>query len=169
MSDTRENLDARQPSAVEVARLEERVTALTRSVQDRFEANEKQTALAMSAAEKAVTKAETASEKRFEGVNEFRAVLTDQAKTLITRTEVDILIKGLNDRVDTSVKSAIDKIEGPNGIVRQMNNLALQVNELTSRMTGKEEGSHQSTNMQVWLIGLTVAVLGLLAALFIKH
>jgi hypothetical protein len=42
---------------------------------------------ALLAAEKAVTKAETASDKRFEGVNEFRQALSDQTNTLVPRTE----------------------------------------------------------------------------------
>jgi hypothetical protein len=42
---------------------------------------------ALEAAEKAVTKAEAASERRFEGVNEFRAALSDQTQTFIPRSE----------------------------------------------------------------------------------
>jgi hypothetical protein len=153
---TGENKDARQPSAVEVARLDERLTALSRSVGDRFEANEKQTALAMSAAEKAVTKAEAASEKRFEGVNEFRGALTDYQKNLITRSEVETQIKAINDRIE-------DKIDGPNGLGPRMSELSRQVSTLSSRLTGKEEGSHEKatthdTSFQQWIAVIAVLV-----------
>ena len=44
---------------------------------------------ALQAAKEAVIKAETAADKRFESVNEFRAALSDQAKTQVTRIEWD--------------------------------------------------------------------------------
>ena len=46
---------------------------------ERFDAQEKAMARALMAAEPAVLKAEAASEKRFESVNEFRGVLTAQS------------------------------------------------------------------------------------------
>jgi hypothetical protein len=42
---------------------------------------------ALLAAKEAVTKAETASDKRFENVNEFRQTLSDQTSTFVPRTE----------------------------------------------------------------------------------
>jgi hypothetical protein len=56
--------------------------------EQRFLAQEKSVAAALHAAEKATDKADTAAEKRFDGVNEFRATLKDQQGTYITRTEV---------------------------------------------------------------------------------
>lgn len=56
----------------------------------------------------AITKSEVASEKRFEGVNEFRAQLQDQANRFIPREVVDqqtvefrSQIAGLSSRLDT--------------------------------------------------------------------
>ena len=66
--------------------------------QQRFEAQEKAMAAALAAAERAVLKAEAASEKRFESVNEFRSVLIAQSATLATKSEVDGAIKGLIDK-----------------------------------------------------------------------
>jgi hypothetical protein len=54
---------------------------------------------AQSAADRAVQKAEIASDKRFEGVNEFRAQLADQQRTLMPRAEVEVLLKAITDRV----------------------------------------------------------------------
>lgn len=45
---------------------------------------------ALQAAEKAVTKAEVAAERRFEAVNEFRGQLSDQAQTFMPRSEADV-------------------------------------------------------------------------------
>lgn len=42
-------------------------------------------AAALASSEKAIMKAETAADKRFDSVNEFRATLTDQASRFVTR------------------------------------------------------------------------------------
>lgn len=56
--------------------------------EQRFKAQEQAVAFALASAEKAVTKAELAAEKRFESVNEFRNQLKDQTGTFITRNEM---------------------------------------------------------------------------------
>lgn len=55
---------------------------------------------ALAAADRAVTKAEVAAEKRFESVNEFRASLADQQRTLMPRSEAEILFKALTEKID---------------------------------------------------------------------
>ncbi len=67
----------------------------------RFEAQEKAVSAALAAAKEAVLKAETASEKRFESVNEFRTTLKDQQLLLITRSEAGAQFKALSDRLDS--------------------------------------------------------------------
>jgi hypothetical protein len=64
---------------------------------------------ALAASEKAIGKAESATEKRFEAVNEFRGTLSDQASQFMTRTEATALtdrnterIQELADRVNRS-------------------------------------------------------------------
>lgn len=51
-----------------------------------LEANAEKVGLALNAADKAVTKAEASTEKRFEGVNEFRAALATQQTEQATQT-----------------------------------------------------------------------------------
>lgn len=65
----------------------------------RFEAQEKAVNSALIAAKEAVTKAETAAEKRFDSVNEFRGQLKDQASTLMPRTETESRLNGLEDKI----------------------------------------------------------------------
>ena len=85
-----------------------------RRYEQRFAAQEKAVEAALTSAKEAVLKAETASEKRFEGVNEFRATLADQAATLISRAEVEQLFKALNEKVD-SVTGRMDRLDGRAG------------------------------------------------------
>lgn len=68
-------------------------------------------ALALAAADKAVTKAEAATEKRFEGVNEFRAALNDQTRLQVTTDKFDSVVDGLNGRI-RSLEARIEKAEG---------------------------------------------------------
>jgi len=65
--------------------------------EQRFTAQEKAVEDALSAAKEAVLKAENATEKRFEGVNEFRNTLADQQRTLMPRAEAELRIKALED------------------------------------------------------------------------
>lgn len=66
---------------------------------ERFNSQKELSSLALASADKANTKAENATEKRFEGVNEFRNTLADQQRTFIPRSEVDIIVGGLNDKI----------------------------------------------------------------------
>ncbi len=57
---------------------------------------------ALDTSEKAITKAESATERRFEGVNEFRQTLADQASRLMPRSEYTVQHQALEDKVSTS-------------------------------------------------------------------
>jgi hypothetical protein len=56
----------------------------------RFDAQESANTLALNAAKEAVTKAETANEKRFDNTNEWRQAMNDRDARLIPRAEADI-------------------------------------------------------------------------------
>lgn len=61
----------------------------------RFDSQEKAVASALAAAKEAVSKAENATEKRFDSVNEFRNTLKDQQGTYVTRSEALGAVVGL--------------------------------------------------------------------------
>lgn len=65
------------------------MTEADRRNQQRFEGQEKAVSAALQAQKEAVTKAETAAEKRFESVNEFRQQLSDQAASFMPRREAE--------------------------------------------------------------------------------
>ena len=77
-----------------------------KAIQAAFASNEKATAAALAAAKEAVVKAETATEKRFESVNEFRGQLKDQASTLTPRDETKMMEIRLN-RLETAQAEVI--------------------------------------------------------------
>jgi hypothetical protein len=66
---------------------------------------------ALQAAEKAVTKAEVAAERRFEAVNEFRGQLSDQASTFMPRSEADVRFGSLTKEI-ADLKATRDEIHG---------------------------------------------------------
>ena len=71
---------------------------------------------ALAAADRAVTKAEIATEKRFESVNEFRDTLRDQSNTLLPRLEYNVqhtaLVEVVNNLVErlTTLESRLAAI-----------------------------------------------------------
>lgn len=87
------------------------IGALDRRVNEKF--GDTSTALnaALTAAEKAVIKAEVSTEKRFEAVNEFRGQLADQARTLMPRAEAEARIDSIQKLVD-DLSSKSDVSEG---------------------------------------------------------
>jgi len=62
-------------------------------------------AAALAAAEKAVSKAEDAATRRFESVNEFRQTLTDQTSTFVPKSEVNIMVEALHEKIERAVTS----------------------------------------------------------------
>lgn len=86
---------------------------------ERFAAMDRSVCAALASSDKAISKAETATEKRFDGVNEFRDTLRDQAATLLSRSEYLIQHKALEarftqieDKVSTIENRTIGKKEG---------------------------------------------------------
>jgi len=55
---------------------------------------------AMASAEKAILKAETATEKRFDSVNEFRQAMRDQQETFASKSETNMRLEDLSKRLD---------------------------------------------------------------------
>jgi tetrahydromethanopterin S-methyltransferase subunit G len=80
------------------------LVSLKEHLESRINALEKQVLAAMDASEKAITKAELAAEKRFEGVNEFRSSLDDSNKLNARQTEVDHRFNSMNEKVERLTK-----------------------------------------------------------------
>jgi hypothetical protein len=70
---------------------------------------------AMASAEKAILKAETATEKRFDSVNEFRQAMRDQQESFANKSETNMRLEDITkrlDRVDTGMGTASGKAAG---------------------------------------------------------
>lgn len=91
-------------------RYEERFVASQKALELGLSGQKAEISAALTASERAVQKAEVATEKRFDGVNEFRAALDQQQRTLIPRSEVSVLVDGLNDKI-TNLSKSIEEIK----------------------------------------------------------
>jgi len=78
----------------------ERAAAAQVALKTAIDAQDKQTQQALTAADRAVVKAELATEKRFESVNEFRKALSDQTSNFMSRTEVLSELAGLAEKIE---------------------------------------------------------------------
>lgn len=112
---TAEKAAAKADLAAEKTYLEAQINAL-RGIFD----------MQLSASDKAVLKAEAATERRFESVNEFRAALADQQRVAIPRSEFDVQIRALSDRL------ALNST--------RIENLALQQTSIAASAQGKQMG-----------------------------
>lgn len=79
---------------------DQRYETSQKAIETAFNALSESTRAAMASADKAVLKAEAASEKRFESVNEFRSLVTDQQATFMPRKEAESAIGTLEDKID---------------------------------------------------------------------
>lgn len=80
-------------------RYEQRFDASQKALELGLAGQKAEITTALTAADRAVSKAELATEKRFESVNEFRGTLDQQQRTLIPRSEVDVLVRGLDEKI----------------------------------------------------------------------
>jgi hypothetical protein len=77
---------------------------------ERFDAIKESVAFALAAADKALTKAEAANEKRFDSVNEFRETLADQAAKFMLTNVYDVERRAIADKLD-SLTARIGNVE----------------------------------------------------------
>lgn len=85
-------------------RYEERFLASQKALEIGLAGTMREISVALAASKEAVLKAENATEKRFESVNEFRGTLDNQQRTLIPRSEVDVLIRSVTEKIGSLEK-----------------------------------------------------------------
>jgi len=98
--------------------LEALITANDQKYQAQFNAQQTAVSTALASAAAAVAKAETAADKRFESVNEFRALVSDQQRTLMPRVESEVRLHSLSDKLsvlEAKVESILAEKRGVSG------------------------------------------------------
>lgn len=120
------------------------ITAAERRADLRFEAMKEQVAAAFASSQRAIDKADMATEKRFEGVNEFRAALSDQATRFVTAQTLAVLADKLAD-----------------GIARNREDLDALATRIDLR-EGQVQGSRLTAGNLVALASVSIAALGLI-------
>ncbi len=111
--------------------------------------------LAMEAASKAVIKAEAASEKRFDAVNEFRATLADQQRTLMPRSEAEVRLNSMAEKMDSLAKSLTIRLDA----------IVADVIEIRATRKGFGEG----WGVVVGALSLIVAAIAVAISFAFKH
>jgi hypothetical protein len=96
-------------TASERAKLEANATCDTQHLKDFLLAlmneREQRYQQRMDAADRAISKAEVAMERRLESVNEFRAQMADQQATLCRKSEVDIRFESLEKNMNATIQA----------------------------------------------------------------
>lgn len=105
---------------------------------------ERETQAAFKASEKAIDKAESSVERRLEGMNEFRAALSDSANKNLTRNEHETSTHALQDKIDVLAQSLTDKID----------DVKTRVGAVEARTEGKTEGGQNVQSLVFALIGV---------------
>jgi hypothetical protein len=88
-----------------------RFNSADKAVEAALVGQDKAVQAALQAAKEAVGKAEVAAEKRFDAVNEFRGVLTDQQQNFLLRNEYHTAHTSLLEKV-ADLSARIDRSEG---------------------------------------------------------
>jgi phosphopantetheinyl transferase (holo-ACP synthase) len=78
--------------------------------EQRFNDQEKAVSAALTAAKEAVVKAETAAEKRFDSVNEFRKTLSDQTSTFIPRPEYTQRLNSMDEKINSITRICVGAV-----------------------------------------------------------
>lgn len=76
--------------------------------EQRFQSMREQVAAAFESSQRAIDKADEATEKRFEGVNEFRAALSDQATRFVTNDQ----LTSLGDKLEAAIARNREDLDG---------------------------------------------------------
>lgn len=116
----------------------------------KFEALKESLSAVVVSLEKAVLKAEVATEKRFESVNEFRKQMGDMQTTLAPKSEVNMRFDAANARIDVVAK-ALETI----------------VN-LLSNTKGKSEGTASTGTVIVTVVNILLVIAVIVISLLKK-
>jgi hypothetical protein len=102
-----DGVDLRDLFTAQIENIHTLIDANDQNYNQRFDNVIQATKSALDAADRAVNKAEVASEKRFDAVNEFRAQQQDIINRFMPRNEVLIMVDALNTRIENLEKANV--------------------------------------------------------------
>jgi hypothetical protein len=140
--------------------LDERYATQTKALDAAFVAAEKATATALASAEKAVGVAAASNEARFQGVNEFRKTLSDQAATFLPRLEYSTAHQALEDKL-VLANDRLTALE-----LRHTSRLDLGSGAAAGQMTQRSE-TRENLNTRLVTLGVVVSVVVILVNIVI--
>ena len=120
------------------------IDAAEKRSEQRFESMKHQIDAAFAASQTAIDKADQATEKRFEGVNEFRAALSDQASRFVTQDA----LAALADKLQASIERNREDLD--------------QLSKRIDVRQGEIQGSRLTWGNMATLLGAFAVVVGLL-------
>jgi hypothetical protein len=164
-----ENKDAREQELLSVARiysadwtvanlkeyLQRMLFDVERRLDERITSQKEAVTLAVAAADRAMTKADVANEKRFESVNEFRQSLSDKDRLQMPRSEIEALFRAQADKLDAALKTINSRLE------------ALSAASIVQQ--GQSSGIHAGWGYAIGAIGLVMTVVAILMLAFGKR
>lgn len=172
--------------------MEQRFQAHDRAVDTALTSQRAAIDSALAAADKAVLKSEAATELRFQSVNEFRAQLSDQAATFMTRNELngmaqrhgDTLVRlnsqvaemitrdealaaiGRNSERLQDVAKRMDQFINRDAVLAQYNTVMLKVEAIAEKQTRSEGKGSGLQSGWIYLLGF-VAALGTILSIYL--
>ena len=120
----------------------------------RYEAMQAQVEAAFESSQRAIDKADEATEKRFEGVNEFRAALSDQATRFVTNDQ----LTALGSKLEASISRNREDLE----------TLATRINLREGAISGSRL-TWGSMAALVAGLGTVIAIIAVLASYLANH
>lgn len=159
-------IDASNARAADMElRQQQRFEAQTKAVDAAIIAQRAAVDAALIAANQATAKAETATDIRFQAVNEFRGQLADQATRFITRVEVEAAIMRNTERI-AELATKLENFADKRLVVGEYDRLSIKLDDIASRVTrfeGKGSGMQAS-----WAIAIAVitVIMGMIALYF---
>lgn len=123
---------------------------------ERFQAQQRAVDLAINSAREATSKAERATELRFNSVNEFRETLADQVTQFVTRAQFEEAQRGIAE----SRQTLVDRLERIN---------SYQVKTEGAKEGTKDQTDHSRANLAIVLtilVGLWSIISPLMGPLF---
>lgn len=171
LKDLDPTVNVKELVALQVERLDDLRNNEVKRLEDKIDNNDKKYQIEFNAAKEAVTKSETATDKRFDAIAITTRNLEDSQSKLITRNEYISAHQGLIDKVD-SVIDRINRTEGASGIFVTQTDLNTSIEKLNTSIQAtlkpvvdfmnSEQGRNRGIS-SVW--GVILGTAGFLAAI----